>query len=120
MVIRLGQGFWVDASDGQNWDLNRDRPELKHHETLGYCSSLARAMRLALEHGLHECPADTPISGLDDICEQIASDILSEVVIEKVNKKDWGKVKRFTPKHLYKPRRVPKSSGMTQDTPEAA
>ncbi len=28
MVIRLGQGYWVDASDGVNWTLMQDIADL--------------------------------------------------------------------------------------------
>ncbi len=120
MVIRLGQGFWVDASDGQNWTLNKDHEGLKHPEMIGYCSSLARALQMAVERGLHDAPEDTPVSELGHICERVADEVLSEVVIEKVRKKHFGLAKRFTVKSLFKPRKSPVASKATRESSEAA
>lgn len=114
MVIRLGQGFWVDASDGLNWVLMRDKEGRKHPETVGFCSNLARAMRLAVERGMHEAPDDVPLAGVDAVCDQVARDILSEVVISTVRDKHFGLVKHFTVKQRQKPLTASGDAGMAR------
>jgi hypothetical protein len=98
MNIRLGQGYWVDASDGLNWTLYHDKEGQKRPVLLGYCSNLARAMEMAVMDGLQATAGDIPLSKVNELCEYIAGEVLSEVVITTVRDKLFGVKKHFTPK----------------------
>lgn len=102
MIIRLGQGFWVDASDGLNWTLLRQKGGKKHPETLGYCSSLGNALQLAVQKGCMEAAGDVSLTTFAVACEVIADDILSEVTIETVADERMGRVLRFKPRYAKK------------------
>jgi hypothetical protein len=98
MVIELGQGFRIDASDGLNWILTQDVAKAKRPIILGYHSNLRNAIRGAMEAGLHQQPATIPLSRVDALCQYVADEILSSVTISKVDKQHFGKVLKFTPR----------------------
>jgi hypothetical protein len=106
MVIRLGGGFWVDASDGQNWTLRKGdskNEKKKKADAIGYYSTLAQALRGAAQQGVMTTPYDGDLGGANTEAERVAADILSQVDLEFSKDELRGTVFQVTEKGVGRP-----------------
>jgi hypothetical protein len=98
MVIRLGQGFWVDASDGLNWVLRKGegKSDKKKADAIGYYSTLSRALGAAVERGAMVEVFDGDLGGANAMVRRVATDILGQVDLEFSKDELRGTVFRVT------------------------